>query len=282
MRFDLSDISKYRSSIMGFAMIWVVLYHYQIEGVLRYPFGFGFTGVDLFMLCSGLGLFYSYDKNPDTFRFYRKRFLRIVPTYFLVGLIVGAINGNFSFTEYLWKFSTLGFWTDGTYYDWFIPGIILLYLLYPFIHNTLFKDGVLEKQLILLILVVFSFFIVYTTFVDQSIMDVNHFLLLYRIPVFLLGVIVAYGIKVVKGTRCFIILSFVLFPLSCIYFLYAIMPVTTIHIRYLSTVFMVPLLVIGLCLFFKHIIVRYLSIMGGGRKSLFRDLLVAHGCCKSF
>ena len=267
---------------MGFAMIWVVLYHYQIEGILCYPLGNGFTGVDLFMLCSGLGLFYSYDKNPDTLRFYRKRFLRIFPTYFAVGLIVGAINGNFSVTEYLWKFSTLGFWTDGTYYDWFIPGIILLYLLYPFIHNTLFKDGVLEKKLILLILVVFSFFIVYTTFVDQSIMDVNHFLLLYRIPVFLLGVIVAYCIKRGKGTRCFIILSFVLLPLYGIHYLRVIMPVTTIHIKYLSTVFIVPLLVMCLCLFFKYINKQGFTKMGGGRKCILGDLLIAHGRGKSF
>jgi len=251
MSFQLKDISTCRSQIMGFAIIWVVLYHYQIDGILAYPLGNGFTGVDLFMLCSGLGLYYSYEKNPDTFQFYRRRLFRIFPTYLAIGLFAEIIRGGFSFSTYLWKYTTLGYWTDGSYDNWFIPAIVTIYFIYPFLHNTFFKEGKLEKWLVGLVTAILVFFVFYIAFVDTSLMDVNHFLLLYRIPVFLLGMVTAYWIKQEHGPQTFVLIAFMLLPFFSIHFLREWMPVNDIHLKYLSTTFTAPFIITILCILFK-------------------------------
>lgn len=65
---NLSALSKYRSELMGIAIIWIVLFHSNISApdnfflrVLWYlfvSFGGG-IGVDIFFILSGFGLFYS-------------------------------------------------------------------------------------------------------------------------------------------------------------------------------------------------------------------------------
>ena len=60
---DYQCLSRYRSELMGAAMLWVMLFH-------AYPFSFqvgildavkkaGFAGVDVFILLSAIGLYVS-------------------------------------------------------------------------------------------------------------------------------------------------------------------------------------------------------------------------------
>ncbi len=42
--FTIKNISNYRSQIMCFAMIWVVLYHYQLKGAHAFSRVNGITG----------------------------------------------------------------------------------------------------------------------------------------------------------------------------------------------------------------------------------------------
>jgi len=99
--FRLVMLSEQRSAIMGIAMIWVVLYHYQLQGPLAAPFRLGFTGVDLFMFVSGLGLYFSLSKDDNVKRFYKMRLLRILPIYYLIGLVYDLVSGEFNFLTYL-------------------------------------------------------------------------------------------------------------------------------------------------------------------------------------
>ena len=50
--FDLSDISKYRSDLMGWAIVWIMMLHFTFITIK--PLGFiaqyGFAGVVIFML----------------------------------------------------------------------------------------------------------------------------------------------------------------------------------------------------------------------------------------
>ena len=60
-------LSRYRSELMGAAMLWIMLFHaYQF----RFPYtaldtfkGYGYLGVDVFILLSGMGLGKSLLKN---------------------------------------------------------------------------------------------------------------------------------------------------------------------------------------------------------------------------
>ena len=59
LSFELKDISTYRSELMGWSILWIMMLHFTFTQVK--PLGFiaqyGFAGVDIFMLVSGLGLF---------------------------------------------------------------------------------------------------------------------------------------------------------------------------------------------------------------------------------
>lgn len=87
-KFSLFDFSKYRTELMGLAIVMVVFHHLTLRtsaGLLGKGYMFlrvtGAMGVDIFLFLSGLGLFYSFRKNPDIKAFYKKRLIRIIPTY---------------------------------------------------------------------------------------------------------------------------------------------------------------------------------------------------------
>jgi len=255
--FKLELLSEHRSAIMGFAMIWVVLYHYQLKGFLSYPFMVGYTGVDLFMFVSGLGLYYSMYKDNDVKHFYRKRLLRILPMYYLIGLAYELLAGDFNLLSYLWKYSTIGFWTDGVYGNgWFIPSIITLYALYPFFYRTLFQSR-LDSFTIIVLYSVFTFFVIYNCFIDQTLFDTNHFLLLYRLPIFLLGSILGFAIKEkLQWEGFFVIMAIALFPLLIInYFVDG-----NVRAAFYSTTFTAPFILIVICLLCNK--VRFLRVVG--------------------
>lgn len=91
---NLSDLSTYRGSLMGFAILIIVFYHFCIRGgstiidkVLRGVFSQGYVGVDIFMVVSGLGLTYSLLKNENLREYYIKRWVRIFPFFTFITLI---------------------------------------------------------------------------------------------------------------------------------------------------------------------------------------------------
>ena len=86
-----------------------------------------------FMFVSGFGLYFSLDKNPSLLIFYRRRLLRIFPTYYIIGLLTSFLIFHDTVFQYLFRYTTIGFWLkDGLFADWFVPSILLLYLLAPF------------------------------------------------------------------------------------------------------------------------------------------------------
>ena len=69
MNFTASIVSKYRSSLMGIAILWVIIYHMVAKGTeyfdfmsLNVLFNQGDSGVDIFMFLSGWGLYFLYKK----------------------------------------------------------------------------------------------------------------------------------------------------------------------------------------------------------------------------
>ena len=66
--FELEKLSKYRTPLMGIAAIMIVLCHanlydIQVNGIIRKMLSFGNVGVDIFLFLSGIGCYYSLDKN---------------------------------------------------------------------------------------------------------------------------------------------------------------------------------------------------------------------------
>lgn len=104
IHFDIKDISVYRSELMGWSILWVMMLHFTFNQIT--PLGFvaqyGFAGVDIFMMVSGLGLYYSLNKTPNFFCFIRKDYsvfsqLIIFSAYLLVLFYFMTIFSNFFF-----------------------------------------------------------------------------------------------------------------------------------------------------------------------------------------
>ena len=137
--FDLSLISKYRSSLMGIATIGIIMCHAAPNGVnlpplLKSVFGLGQLGVDLFFFLSGFGLFYSLSKPYNSaWEWYRKRFLRIFVPYLIIyapALLLICIQNAKPWWYYFYNLSTISLWfNDGG--CWFIAMLVPLYLVAP-------------------------------------------------------------------------------------------------------------------------------------------------------
>ena len=164
---NFSGLSAHRNAIYGFAALWIVLFHYTDMGrkvagfsakldALWYTMQLGNIGVDIFLFLSGMGLYYSFQKDNRILRFYYKRIVRIVVPFIL--LCVPYMTylfaaGELTLGGYLKSITTVGFWTGDTKRIdlWYVPAILALYLLYPLIHKFLFcKDrGAFARCLIL-------------------------------------------------------------------------------------------------------------------------------------
>jgi peptidoglycan/LPS O-acetylase OafA/YrhL len=88
LNFDF--VSKYRTELMGVAIFWIFFYHTGVDiPILHGLFSVGWIGVEIFFFVSGFGLCASLQKNPSTGSFYKRRLVRILPTWWL---ILGAMN----------------------------------------------------------------------------------------------------------------------------------------------------------------------------------------------
>ena len=246
---------------MGVAIIWVVLYHYKLQGFASVITGHGFTGVDLFMFVSGMGLFTSMYRKNITLAFYKKRLVRIFPLYLIFGLFYELLKGGFSFSFYAWSYSTLAFWTNGNNNDfgWFIPGIIGVYIGFPYLYRTLFLKQI-DKTILVVLLSLLSFFIFYNSCINQQLISDDHFLLLYRLPVFILGTLVGYTIKEGKNGKFFLGMA----VLSIFFIAIHLFSAGNLRLWYMASTFLVPLIIVFLCWMFNLSKKAYISWLGGG------------------
>lgn len=122
-------------------MLMVVFHHLAIPDLGRFVgflHGNGGFGVDIFLLLSGMGLYYSTRNGINLKQFYYKRFVRIFPLYFVIVGMFQIIYGH-SFPDFILKATTIGYWTEGKMYDWFIPNIVALYILFPVFRFAIFN-----------------------------------------------------------------------------------------------------------------------------------------------
>ena len=86
---ELANISRYRSELMGAAMLFIILFHVPLDRSNEF-FGLrrcGNVGVDMFLFLSGIGLWFSWVKNPSVWQFYKRRLLRIYPAWLVMAAL---------------------------------------------------------------------------------------------------------------------------------------------------------------------------------------------------
>ena len=103
--FNIRDISVYRFELIGWSILWIMMLHFRFNQINIFGFvaQYGFAGVDIFMLVSGFGLYFSLNQHKNILHFYKKRLLRIFPTYYLLGIIPSLSFYHDSLGEYLFS-----------------------------------------------------------------------------------------------------------------------------------------------------------------------------------
>lgn len=234
--FELNDISKHRSELMGWAIVWIMMLHFTFNQIK--PLGFiaqyGFAGVEIFMMVSGLGLYFALDKNNDIRYFYKRRFLRIFPTYYFIGFFASIFLFHDNIFSYLFRYSTIGFWVGGPSWEWYVPSIVALYIIAPFLKKTIDKKQTTAMLTICSSILAISYYIVANEIVEAK--D-PHFFLLYRIPAFILGMICAYWIKNSTSIKFFYIILIIGIP--CFVMLFP-RHHSIYNFKYLSLLFLLP------------------------------------------
>ncbi len=253
---QIAIITKYRSAIMGVAILWIFLLHSGPCGIPFYDLiiSFGWMGVDIFFFLSALGLSYSLKKCQSKLEFYKRRVVRIIPTWWLVlfimhmlGIIVTTIMPELPFyyprgyIQILLWYTGIGYWINGLlenplccYYEWYIPTLLLFYLITPF----LYKRKTAMLFLLLIMSVIISFIFSYFEFLYSLHLSYQ------RIPVFILGFIVYRVIsgEIKWGKWC----GFFLLLMSLLGLLLVLLSIwfNGIYIKYVPFFFMLPILII--------------------------------------
>lgn len=204
-------ISKYRSFLMGFSILWIILYHapFNIDNTIITTFiNRGYLGVDIFLLVSGYGLFFSIEKDNNIRHFYWKRFIRIFPEFWFVVFASVLLSFEpFSIKELFTEWSTLGYWINGQpFYAWYISLICLLYLTYPFIIHY-FREKPIKTYYTVISLSIFFSILAFTIY------DKTRLVAFFsHLPVFYTGTLLAWSSKkgkvIFHSTKSIVISSF--------------------------------------------------------------------------
>ena len=189
-------LSKYRSELMGVAMLWVMFFHASDldmgHPLLEWIRAAGFGGVDIFILLSAMGLVLSLSKKEqDYVSFMHRRMERILPAYYTVALpytlFLILYKGVF-WSALVWNTTLLYYWMRSSgAFNWYVAGIMTFYAVTPFCFRKLRDAGNREK---LVGIGVLCSFLLCQLFVREGywyIVDVA-----YRVPVFFLGLLLGF------------------------------------------------------------------------------------------
>lgn len=188
---DIALLSKYRTQLMGIAMLWVMLRHSEFNDtgyafIIRLLHRSGYGGVDIFFLLSGLGLFFAYNKEKSIKVFYLRRLLRILPYYIPVVILYTLLFqypiGEIDLRGVFLRVFLLDYWIDRDALGWYIPVAIFFYFLTPCIMYIL--KGSWTRNCILLIFAVFVVGFLANQLGQLWIMDV----VCVRLASFILGI----------------------------------------------------------------------------------------------
>lgn len=193
-RLDYSVLSRRRNDLFGISIVSIVIFHFfllnksTVSG--EYKALVGSVGVPVFLILSGMGLFFSMSRNANLAVFYKKRLVRVLTPY----LIVSAVHftARYIFIEPKGILAVLkgilfvDFITSGDSQFWFIALILVMYIVFPLLFK-LFKSGKMN----FLKLAVLCFAVIGVNILLRIIAPAfykNTKVMLTRIPSFIIGV----------------------------------------------------------------------------------------------
>ena len=220
---EIKRLTQYRSCWMGFAIIWIVLYHSQLNTnnqIFMIFQNLGLGGTDIFLFCSGLGCYCSLTNDPNSMHFLKKRFMNLMPTYWCFIIIWIAFKkqtSGISFFDAMGNIFCIEMLINSeNCFNWYISAIWILYLISPYLKEIVDKS---ESWLSYMA----TFLIVF--FVSVPLWN-NSILLIFfsRIPVFFIGMCVGklyrknFILKPIHIAAVLIGMIFGCILLACFYF----------------------------------------------------------------
>lgn len=205
-------LSRVRPELFGCAMIGIVIFH-LCEDILvnvkkggsgykfarLYEILIGSSGVEIFVILSGVGLCFAMHKNGNIRQFYRKRLIRIVPGYIICGgvLVIGRhlVIGKGSVSDALREFFFISFVKEGVRTLWFVLFIIAMYFIYPMLFRTFkYADGKEKsrrerrnKAIIAAAIIIVMYLLLYLLKKKAPVFYANTEIALTRVPIFVYG-----------------------------------------------------------------------------------------------
>lgn len=183
---------RYRSVVMGICALAILFFHDWIATVGEFPVigtiervlkKYGYYGVDVFFLLSGMGLTYSMRKEPNVKRFYLKRIKRVYLPYIEV-ILLKTLLEKWSGPMFIRRALCVEIFSRGIYtLLWFVPMILLVYLLYPLLHGCLERS---KNEDVFLACVIGCVVLLEMLLIPYIHSDYRG--LLFRLPTFLVGV----------------------------------------------------------------------------------------------
>lgn len=148
-------VSTYRREIMGAASLLVMCCHSTFRWpdsllmqIVRTAFVSGNVGVELFLLVSGVGLCYAYEKRTSLGRFYLSRYVRLLIPYLLLCIPYWAWRDLWVGKDvfYMDVFQ-LTFLLKGISTYWYITASAVFYLVFPLIYRWIHGEYAIAKKI---------------------------------------------------------------------------------------------------------------------------------------
>ena len=232
---------------MGIAILMVVIYHgfgrYHISiPILSAIFYRGYTGVDIFLFFSALGLCFSFKKHSLK-QFYINRFVRIAPMFVLLAIFRGLfyqLGGNeFGLWDYFCNLTTLSYYgIGGCFVDWYLSSLVVFYLLFPLIFKYINTSGGVILSILIsgCVLLLIPMHWSYDCFIA-------------RVPIFFLGIVFFKR----RGDLYYLPKMSILFVFfTPIFYLITKIDNSLIYSKFLSLSLFIPLVIIILSLLIQN------------------------------
>ncbi len=135
-----SLLSKYRTELMGIAILWVMLFHsFDLDmghPILEWVRAAGFGGVDIFILLSSMGLAMSLSRREQSYsQFMARRAGRVLPAYYLVMVpytVFLILTRGAPWSALIWNASLLYYWMRNVgAFNWYVAGSMSFYAVTP-------------------------------------------------------------------------------------------------------------------------------------------------------
>ncbi len=203
--FTTQSVMSYRTELFGVAALMIIFYHLaiwasvpgnnflppSIHQAISLTLNQGLVGVDVFLFLSAIGLYSSMSHN-DIGTFYKNRIVRVVVPW-LVITIPAFIFFDFFYAKtgvvsFILDTLTINYWiTPDASAPWYVPAILILYAIFPLLYKADKSTKHIVTTVLIILLVALNILLtVYSsTFYD------NYNIVISRLPVFLLGILVA-------------------------------------------------------------------------------------------